>query len=56
MNGRVGNSEVVGVMGKCGVDGVNENGECLVDTCAGRGCFLANTFIQYPQVHMDRET
>ncbi len=37
MNGRVGSSELAGVVGKWGVDGVNENGEHLVDVCAERG-------------------
>ncbi len=33
MNGRVGSSKLAGVVGKWGVDGVNENGEHLVDVC-----------------------
>ena len=40
MNGRVGNTEIAGVVGKCGVDGVNENDEYLVDTC-GEGAVLS---------------
>ncbi len=44
MNGRVGNSELAGVMGKSGVEGVNENDEHLVDVCAERGLFLSDTF------------
>ncbi len=33
-----------------GVEGVNENGEHLVDVCAERGLFLANTF-QHKMIH-----
>ena len=51
MNGRVGSSEIAGLVGKWGVDGVNENGEHLVDICAERGLFLANTFFQHKQIH-----
>ena len=43
-NGRIGNSEVIGVLGKWGMDGVNENGEYLLDTSVERRLFLANTF------------
>ncbi len=50
MNGRVGNSEVAGVVRKWGVDRVNENGEHLVDICAERGLFLANTFFQHKMI------
>ncbi len=31
--------------------GVNENGEHLVDVCAERGLFLANTFFQHRMIH-----
>ncbi len=31
MKGKVGSNEVAGVVGKWGVDGVNQNGEYLVD-------------------------
>lgn len=30
MNGRVGSNEVAGVVGKSGIDGINQNGEHLV--------------------------
>ncbi len=40
ISGRVGCNDVVG---KFGVDGVNENGEHLVDICGERGLFLTNT-------------
>ena len=42
MNGRVGNSEVADVVGKWGVDGVNENGsffivsELVKNVCHGK--------------------
>ncbi len=39
------------VVGKWGVDGVNENGEHLVDIWAERGLFLANTFFQHKMIH-----
>ncbi len=51
MNGRVSNSELAGVVGKWGVEGVNENGEHLVDICAERGLFLANTFFKHKMIH-----
>ncbi len=51
MNGRVGRNEVAGVAGKRSVDGVNEKGEHLVDVCAERGLFLANTFFQHRLIH-----
>ncbi len=38
-------------MGKWGVEGVNEIGEQLVDTCAERELFLANTFFQHKMIH-----
>ena len=34
-----------------GVEGVNENGDHLVDVCAERGLFLANTFFQHKMIH-----
>ena len=40
-NGRVGNREIVGVVGKLGKDEVTENAEYLVDMC-GKGLFLAH--------------
>ncbi len=57
MNGRVGNSELAGVVGKWGEEGVNENGEHLVDICAERGLFLADTLSAQddPPVHMEKE-
>ena len=33
MNGRVGNSKVAGVMRKAVIDGMNDNGDYLVDMC-----------------------
>ncbi len=51
MNGKVGSNEVTGVVGKWSVDGVNENGEQLMDVCADRGLFLANTFSQHRLIH-----
>ncbi len=51
MNGRVGSSELAGVVAKWGVEGVNENGENLVNICAERGLFLANTFFQHKMIH-----
>ncbi len=33
------------------VQGVNENGEHLVDVCAERGLFLANAFFQHKMIH-----
>ncbi len=50
MNSRVGSTEIGGVVGKYGVEGVNENGQNLVDICAVRGLFLSNTF-QHKMIH-----
>lgn len=38
-------------VGKWGIPGKNENGECLVDVCAERGMFLVNTFFQHKNIH-----
>ncbi len=38
-------------MGRYGVEGVNENGQHLVDICAERGLFLSNTFFQHKMIH-----
>ncbi len=51
MNGRVGKNGLAGVVTKLEVGGVNENGEQLVDVCAKRGQFLANTFFQHKNIH-----
>ncbi len=48
---RVGSTEIGEVVGKYGVEGVNENGEHLVDICAERGLFLSNTFFQHKMIH-----
>ncbi len=37
---------------KWGVEGVNENCEHLVDVCAERRLFLANTFFQHKIIHL----
>ncbi len=50
-NARVGSTEIGGVVGKYVVDGVNENGEYLVDICAERGLFLSNTSFQHKMIH-----
>ncbi len=42
MNASVGSTETGGVVGKYGVEGVNENGQYLMDICAERGLFLSN--------------
>ncbi len=51
MNAKVGDETVEEVVGKWGVPGMNENGEWLVDVCAERGLFLANTFFQHKMIH-----
>ncbi len=51
MNVRVGSTEIGGVVGKYGVDGVNGNGHYLVDICTERGLFLMNTFFQHKMIH-----
>ena len=44
MNEKAENSEVADGMGKWSMDGVNENGEYLVDRWVERGLLLANIF------------
>lgn len=44
VNGRVGTSEVAGIVGQWGVDGVNDSGKHRVDICAAAGLFFVNTF------------
>ncbi len=39
------------MVGKYGVEGVNENGQYLADICAERGLFLSNTFFQHKMIH-----
>ncbi len=39
------------MVGKYGVEGVNKNGQYLVDICAERGLFLPNTFFQHKMIH-----
>ncbi len=51
MIARVGSTEIGGVVGKYGVDGVNENEQYLVDICAERGLFLLNTSFQHKMIH-----
>ncbi len=50
MNARVGSTEIGGVVGKYGVEGVNENGQYLVGIYAERGLFFSNTF-QHKMIH-----
>ncbi len=51
MNTRVGSTEIGGVVGRYGVEGVNKNGQHLVDICAERGLFLSNAFFQHKMIH-----
>ncbi len=51
MNARVGSTEIGGVVGKYGADGVNKNGHYLVDICAERGLFLSNTSFQHKMIN-----
>ncbi len=50
-----GSNEIAGVVGKWGAVVVNENGEHLMDVCAERGLFLANTF-QHRLIGRGRKT
>lgn len=38
-------------MGGQDVDGINDNGQYLVDVCAERGLFLGNSFFQHKLIH-----
>lgn len=51
MNGRVGNEEIEGIVGKWGVEGRNMNGDFLLEVCAEREMFLANTFFEHRHIH-----
>ena len=51
MNAKVGDREVDGVIGKYGVPGMNENGECLVEICKGRGLSVGNTWFKKKLIH-----
>ncbi len=51
MNVKVGSTEIRGVVGEFGVDGMTDNGHYFVDICAERGLFLANTFFQHKMIH-----
>jgi len=46
MNAKVGDREVRGVVGGCGVEGRNENGESLIELCLGRGLKVMNTYFR----------
>ena len=46
MNAKVGNREAYRVVGKYGVQGVNENGERLVEVCSKRRMSIGNTWFQ----------
>ncbi len=56
MNARVGSTEIGEVVGKFGVDGVNENGQYLVDICAERAVPHKHLFSAQDdtQVHMGK--
>ena len=51
LNAKVGEREIDGVVGKFGVPGVNENGECLVEMCVERGLIVGNTWFQKKMIH-----
>ncbi len=58
MYGRVGNSELAGMVEKWGVEGVNKNGEHLVDVCAERGAVLGEYLLAAqidPPAYMEKE-
>ena len=51
MNAKVGNVSREKIVGQHGAEGVNENGDHLVELCAERNVFLANTFFQHKDIH-----
>ena len=57
MNGRVGSKEIAGVVGKRGVDGLNDNSEHLMDTCAESEVVLGKhlSALVYALVSMEKE-
>ena len=46
LNAIVGERERGEVIGKFGVPGVNENGECLVELCEERSMIVGNTWFE----------
>ncbi len=51
MDARVEGTKIGEAVGGYGVEGVNENGQHLVNICAERGLFLSNTFFQHKMIH-----
>lgn len=47
INAKVESTEIGDVVGKWDVDGVNENGQYIMDVCAERELFLLITFFQH---------
>ena len=51
MNARVGDSEVEGVVGKCGVSGVNDNGRKLIEMCTEERLSVEIQFLKKKDLH-----
>ena len=46
INAKTGDREVRDVMGKFGLEGRNENGDCLIELCRERGLKIMNTWFR----------
>ena len=51
LNARVGDGEVEGVVGKCGVPGENESGERLLDMCVEQELVIGNSFFKKKEIN-----
>ena len=51
LNARVGNTRVNRVVGPFGVEGINENGEMLIDLCVEKKFMIGNTWFEKQSIH-----
>ena len=51
LNARVGDREIDGVTGKFGVQGINDNGEKLIEVCSERNLIIGNTCFKKRMIH-----
>ena len=51
LNARVGDVAIDGIIGKFGVEGINESGSFLIDTCCEHQLTIGNTFFKKKECH-----
>ena len=51
LNARVGNMKVENVVGPFGVEGINENGEKLIELCLTNSLMIGNTWFKKRMIH-----